>query len=120
MNFKNNKIYKKWLPWLVLLINSIIATFVDAIFDFDIKIFSFQVIAVVLLLIKASIEIAQEVHLKQFSNASIVFNYICSCILTGVFIYVEYRLNHFITTIIISFALMFEIVFAVFYIVKQK
>ena len=45
----NKSIYKKWIPWIVLLINAIIAAFSDAIIDFNTKIFSFQVIAIVLL-----------------------------------------------------------------------
>lgn len=120
MNYKSKKIYKKWLPWLVLLINFVIATSIDAIIDFNPKIFSIQAISVILLLIKASMEIAQEVHLKQFSNASIVFNYICSIILSGVLIYVEYRLNNFITAIIISFVLILEIACLIFCMLKRK
>ena len=118
MNNKN--IYKKWIPWIVLLINAIIAAFSDAIIDFNTKIFSFQVIAIVLLLIKASIEISQAVHLKEFSNASVIINYICSIILSGIFIYVECKLNHFITAMIISLALVLEIVFAIICILKRK
>ena len=113
MNKKQRIIWKKLYGWVILFINVVLLTIIDAIFEFDLNPFLFRLMCLAFIVWTAFTQVRRDMAMKSFSGY--VINLICAVLFSGVLICRQFILNHFVTAVVVSVFLVLEVIVAFLY-----